>query len=216
MNDKEIARHVGLGYHSHTYRDDETDTEVYSVDIAAEKIALITFRGTEVTEGNFSWKDVFTDLKAYPSYSKHLNCWTHAGFRKAARSVWAYVWKEIRKYKEEGYFVILAGHSLGGALAVLSAAYSKQVGCPVDRLTTFGAPRVGYKGLRGWVKDIPGHRYINGADPVPTIPPATYSGKLILWYSHDRDGTQLGDRGIPVLWDWTDHAIEKYITGVPG
>lgn len=94
----------------------------------------------------------------------------HAGFLR--------VWKGLRRFVEQAVtklqpsYIHCVGHSLGGALANLSALSLSQDGHEVA-LYTFGAPRVGGLDfatemslrLRGRVK-----RVYHPADPVPMIP----------------------------------------------
>ncbi len=69
----------------------------------------------------------------------------------------------------------ITGHSLGGALARLSAAYARQAGVPVQGIYTFGSPRMGDRGFKqeytqnGLAEKT--YRMINNHDPVPRVPP---------------------------------------------
>ena len=71
------------------------------------------------------------------------------------------------------------GHSLGGALATLTASWLKSTyGIPVT-IYTFGAPRVGNSAFATHVESfIPSYRVTHGMDPVPWIPlwPFTHAG----------------------------------------
>ncbi len=79
-----------------------------------------------------------------------------------------------------GYRVYIAGHSLGGALAMLSGhlLLSHDTNGYQDAVSicTFGAPRTGNNGFAEWFDGVDVVRYVNSEDTVPTLPPST--GKL--------------------------------------
>lgn len=70
--------------------------------------------------------------------------------------------------------VLCTGHSLGGALATLGAVWAGLRYHQADiRCITFGSPRVGNRKFRAAYHAIVGTsiRIINGADPIPDLPP---------------------------------------------
>lgn len=125
---------------------------------------VIALRGTA------NKRDVVTDMHCGLSTSAN-NLPAHAGFNKTFNSI---------KPALDGYFtknssgpVHCVGHSLGGALAHLTAnwLHSKQSGRPVS-LYTFGAPRVGYAGFADKTSNSL-HRVFrctHSADPIPLVP----------------------------------------------
>lgn len=66
--------------------------------------------------------------------------------------------------------IVLTGHSLGGAMAVLCAEKLRVLGYNVRVVHTFGCPKIGddafIQGCR-----VQNHHYIGWADPVPALPP---------------------------------------------
>ncbi|MGZ5999667.1 MAG: lipase family protein [Rhizomicrobium sp.] len=76
--------------------------------------------------------------------------------------------------------LFLAGHSLGGALAVAVASLLDRQGCNVEAVYTFGMPRSGDPAFQN---DYDGRlgtrtfRFVHGDDLVPTVPPARF-GKI--------------------------------------
>ena len=76
--------------------------------------------------------------------------------------------------------LFLAGHSLGGALAVAVASLLDRQGCDVEAVHTFGMPRAGDPAFQN---DYDGRlgartfRFVHGDDLVPTVPPARF-GKI--------------------------------------
>ena len=110
-----------------------TSTTVY---VAKRKtIDIIAFRGTQ------QGRDWLTDAMVVPvPYAGRL---CHGGFALAHKSVWKKVVKMI-DWKKRSLF---CGHSLGGALAELSAAkiWKKH---PNVNLITFGKPNSFFKGFK--------------------------------------------------------------------
>jgi hypothetical protein len=99
----------------------------------------------------------------------------HEGFAEAwrkAHEAWAPV---LADGEESGRPLLVTGHSLGGALATLTAAH-----LPRALLYSFGAPRVGNRAFAHALDHHAGrlHRYVNYRDPVPLLPPG------LLGYRH--------------------------------
>src|SRR5213079_949071 len=68
--------------------------------------------------------------------------------------------------------LFLTGHSMGGALAVLTACRLAKMGRPPVAIYTFGAPRVGDRNFCAGYS-LPTYRIINGLDLVPEMPLAS-------------------------------------------
>jgi len=114
--------------------------------------------------------------------------------------------------------VIVTGHSLGGALALLGASYmqsilprSRGISFPVYGVT-FGAPRVGNRGfVDGITRVIPANRLfrvVHGNDPVPVLP-------IPLPFGYRHAGTKIkvgGRRTFPL--SLADHGMKKYAEAV--
>lgn len=125
---------------------------------------VIALRGTS------SKRDAITDAHCGLSTSAN-NLPAHAGFNKTFNSI---------RPTLETYFnknttgpVHCVGHSLGGALATLTAnwLHNKQSGRPIS-LYTFGAPRVGYASFADKTSNSLHRvfRCVHAADPVPLLP----------------------------------------------
>ena len=82
-------------------------------------------------------------------------------------------------WHRNGYRIYIAGHSLGGALAMLSGAHllthDYEAYKDILSICTFGAPRVGNQDFCNWFKNVDVVRYFNTEDVVPTVPPPTSS-----------------------------------------
>lgn len=125
---------------------------------------VVAIRGTDMK------RDVVTDVHCGLSTSAN-NLPAHAGFNKTFNSI---------RPALDAYFtknntgpVHCVGHSLGGALAHLTANWlsEKQSGRPIN-LYTFGAPRVGYSGFADKTSNSLNkiYRSLHMADPIPLIP----------------------------------------------
>jgi triacylglycerol lipase len=105
----------------------------------------------------------------------------HIGFRNAIDSITPFINDTLTEWAGQGRTFWITGHSLGGALAMLSAAYlrfpadpTRMVPRPFAGLYTFGQPRVGNKLFCDACSTDFGaryFRYINNSDIVTRIPP---------------------------------------------
>jgi predicted lipase len=91
-------------------------------------------------------------------------------------------------YREKSF--ALTGHSLGGALAVMAAAYLQNVYNSVNYLYTMGQPRVGNDNFAAFMtKSIPNtYRIVNNADQVPHVPQSVLGFKhsgFEVWYKKE-------------------------------
>lgn len=66
--------------------------------------------------------------------------------------------------------VIVCGHSLGGAIALLLAEWLRTNWSQNIQLYTFGAPRAGDRAFVQAAAALPHHRLVNHNDPVPAVP----------------------------------------------
>jgi triacylglycerol lipase len=98
----------------------------------------------------------------------------HQGFITALASVWDPLLSEVdSRLKESDRLLWITGHSLGGALALLSAWLFMRKMIDVHQVYTFGAPMVGnVKALAAFDKELAGkiYRYCNETDPIPMLP----------------------------------------------
>jgi predicted lipase len=83
--------------------------------------------------------------------------------------------------------IILTGHSLGGALAVMAAADLQSIFGKVKQLYTFGQPRVGNAAFANYMTNfIPNtFRVIDYGDQVPHVPQSILGFKhsgYEVWY----------------------------------
>lgn len=96
----------------------------------------------------------------------------HAGFHETWKSFAADLHAFFRDHNPSRVHCV--GHSLGGALATLSADFVSSRGIAAVELYTFGSPRVGdgifAQSLTRRVQATSIHRVLHPSDPVPMIP----------------------------------------------
>jgi hypothetical protein len=151
---------------------------------------FVTFAGSDPAKP----EDWVTDFEARPSPDD-----LHSGFKKATETVWPAIQTALTNRAEPTQPVFFAGHSLGGALAILAAflAASRE---PLKRdpgkivVYTFGSPRNGGETFFGDYTPRLGDatfRFIHGTDIVPTVPFTL----LQATYRHVGQAVQCGSGG---------------------
>ena len=172
-------------------------------------LQIVAFRGTEEVH------DWLFNLTAIPyRYNKR---WCHGGFVVAHKSVW----KRVRRQLDPNRRTIVCGHSLGGALAELSAHCMRDF---TDlHLVAFGKPNVFF----GRKPQKPGEMtylktqmsFIHGSDIVPRLPRYFYrpDGSQTMVYFDCFDRTHLNPSPEFLEADWrfrraiSDHCMEEYV-----
>lgn len=121
----------------------------------------VAVRGTQTVA------DVVQDLQLLETYDRQLGVPVHQGFAALATAALP----ALGAVLQPGLPVRLAGHSLGGAVAVLLMVALDGEGVAVERCVTFGQPKLTTAaGVRRY-RHLPLLRVINGADPIPQMPP---------------------------------------------
>lgn len=128
-----------------------------------KKHHIIGVRGTEFT----SPADWLTNANVGVTNGPK-NLGVHAGFQKAFRSLRPSLSQYVTENNPRCLHIV--GHSLGGAIAELTAIWASERGI-ATKLYTFGAPRVV---LRDFIHraaiNVDHYRVTHGADPVPCVP----------------------------------------------
>ncbi len=133
--------------------------------IKRKTIDIIVFRGTQQA------RDWLFNLSAIPvPYASRL---CHSGFVIAHVSVWSKIKKHIDMKKR----TLICGHSLGGALAELSAAKLHKKHDNLN-LCTFGKPNTFFKGFKRPMKLDKQMSVVNGSDTVAKIPRLLYGASV--------------------------------------
>ena len=168
-------------------------------------IDVICFRGST---GLHDW---LFNLSAVPVFYAGRLC--HGGFVAAHLSVWGKIKKHIHPKRR----TLFCGHSLGGALAELSAAklHKKH---PNLNLVTFGKPNVFFKGFKRPMELDDQISVVCGSDIVTQIPKLCYGpskSQTMLYFSNSgRDyidpdeAFRAKDRQLATVV--SDHKMEGY------
>jgi triacylglycerol lipase len=131
----------------------------------------VTFRGSD---NDASWATNFDIL----TLDDTLVGKVHKGFWEA----WQVIAEQVKQACADAKSpIILCGHSLGAALAILAAADFARSGIPVKALYGFEPPCVSpQSNIREIISKTPYWLYRNGSDPVPDVPQFwSQSGDLI-------------------------------------
>jgi hypothetical protein len=128
--------------------------------------AVLAFRGSDpVTLPNWV-TDAVVQLVELDEYDGRV----HHGFSSVLHRTWDKVAALVDEANDKPLF--LTGHSMGGALAVLTACRLAKMGRAPTAIYTFGSPRVGDRSFcAGYA--LPTYRVVNGLDLVPEMPLAS-------------------------------------------
>ena len=175
--------------------------------IKRKTIDVIAFRGTEK-----KLNDILTDLTAIPVPYAGRMC--HAGFVLQHASIW----KEIKKHIDPKKRTMFTGHSLGGALAEMSAAKMNGKHDNIN-LITFGKPNTFLKGFKRPMKLDNQISCVNGSDGVARLPRILYGpskSQTMLYFSNTGPDyinpskhTRIADRG-GIKDRVADHSMSDY------
>jgi len=146
------------------------DTECFVA--GDEHTAIVAFRGTETKIAD--WLTDLNTIGTSKSYGR-----VHRGFWGAFQGVADLLEPAIADLGSPN--LVLTGHSLGGALALIAAA--EWVGKhSVRSIYTFGQPAVGKGRFRPFMEENYGdvyYRFVNDDDIVPLVPPTyRHTGQL--------------------------------------
>lgn len=168
-------------HHSVTPRSDGEGMDLFELECSGER-QLIAVRGT-ANMGN-----VMSDARYTKKWDAQLGCYVHNGFLEVTNALFRDVLGLLDP--EARHPVILTGHSLGGAAALLLGAKLAAIGYPVGGVVTFGQPMVsnaaGCRQLRALLSRV-GATYLrvaNEGDPVTRMPPFSVLDTLHGFYVH--------------------------------
>lgn len=139
---------------------------------ANDDVTLLAFRGTE-QEFNDWYYNLDTEFVPGPLDRSER---VHRGFFAGLRPALPKIEQIIDTISAPNAPLIITGHSLGGALATLSAASFYRRQRPVHSVYTFGSPRVGDKRFRNEYESDRfdfgrTFRVVNRHDVVTRVPP---------------------------------------------
>ena len=172
---------------------------------SASRIAFLSFRGTsDVAE----W---VADIDAIPDDYRPISGFgqVHSGFQEVYQLIRANIAANLRAATAGCDQILITGHSLGAALAVLAGPDVAQAMPPntiEPRLLTFAGPKVGLSDFAAKFNALieSCFRVVNFLDIVPFLPPAPYV----------HVGAQISvDSGGPVQVGWR-HGLDAYQNGL--
>ena len=133
---------------------------------AKDDFLVLSFRGTS------GFKNFVTDVDIRRDRVAWAEGTVHRGFRRAMDAVWPQVLEKLGPPGAKSVWV--TGHSLGAALAQLTALRLVKAGYRVHSVYTFGTPRIGDQ---AFVSDYDRHLgvqsfpHVNARDVVTRVPP---------------------------------------------
>lgn len=116
-------------------------TEGFVGYMSSQNKIYVSFRGSETIQ---NWVDNLDAVLT--GYSSCSGCEVHKGFYSAEQAAFSQVLSAVQALKQRfpSYGVIVTGHSLGAALATLTALDLQSAGVSDVHVMHFGSPRVGY------------------------------------------------------------------------
>jgi predicted lipase len=147
-----------------------SDTQAYTM--ASDTMIVTAFRGTEPVQ----LRDWLSDTTTPPWTGPARTGLVHYGFAEALRAVLPSVLGAIEELRDDEQTIWFTGHSLGGALAMLAAAWVhfEDPKLSAQGVYTFGQPRTCDDALaKAYDKALEGRtfRVVNNNDVVAQVPP---------------------------------------------
>lgn len=151
------------------------DVNAYVVTIGAGEVesplTIVCFRGTELTNLIDLLTDALVEPHPWPN-RRNPDEWVHRGFFLSLDVLWPELADDLRGRAGDLYF---AGHSLGGAVAVLAGRRFSDDAIEGPRLRgvySYGQPMVGGRAFsEAWPSSVPLYRHVNNQDLVVRLPP---------------------------------------------
>ncbi len=155
-----VARQYGYMV-SKTQTIPNVDLAYFLATDAVNKRQIIAIRGT--ANANNAYVDMALKLKTDPNLGVRL----HEGFAFATNALY----DDVKPLLKKDYQISTTGHSLGGAIAVILAMHLDHDQYKVQRVVTYGQPKV--TNIAGAVqyKNLPLIRVVTPKDLVPLVPP---------------------------------------------
>jgi hypothetical protein len=157
----------------------EEDTDLHGFVAASEEMVVLVFRGAE------DLQDWLGDEAS--AQKPGLGGLVHKGFADALDTLWMELEPALTELRS-GRDLWIAGHDLGGALAILAAARLQQQGSNVEAVYTFGAPRVGNFAFSEAYHTIT-YRLVNHHDIIPHVPAEVVAIRGFHYYTYKHVGT---------------------------
>lgn len=163
------------------FNDSATGGQAFGAFRATDGLALLAFRGTQPDEST----DIQADLTATLTPWRERSGRVHKGFASRWRALRGPIEEWLGRQCAQRSRLLLCGHSLGAALATLSAT----VWTPAV-LITIGSPRVGNEEFAEAIDVTKTKRLVNCCDLVTQVPP-----ELSSLYVHVAHKTYIDRKG---------------------
>ena len=170
VSHQELSRLCGESYQKSTF--EEANIEVLVKD------NIFAFRGTDEP------LDALRDIRIFPLWTRELG-FCPAGFLKASKRLVNKVTSMCLEQDIDHKSIILTGHSLGGAVAMILGALMTRDEIPPKQIVTFGAPKCGRLKILDGVSVT---QYRHGKDIVPLVPPLMRRHNELLNYGKPGGG----------------------------
>lgn len=137
---------------------------------STDDYVIVSFAGTS------ELIDYVTDLTfaSKPETVRGIPGNVHIGFLNVLERSWPKLLELIQRHATSNKPILMTGHSMGGAQAVISSARLAKLGFPVDSIYIYAVPRIGDTTYANYVdKLFPNRiwRFVNNEDIVPRLPP---------------------------------------------
>ena len=160
----------------HFFDDEKFGTDTQAFITHHDEVILISVRGT------VSRADALRDADAHQvSFDDGVGK-AHGGFYQAYRAMRDFVLQYLDQF-HVGQRIVICGHSLGGAIALLLAEGLRRTPDAHYNilLYTYGAPRAADAEFTAGASTLVHHRIVNHNDPVPSVPAPWMNTTAKLW-----------------------------------
>ncbi|MCT4501386.1 lipase family protein [Pseudomonas sivasensis] len=160
----------------HFFDDEKGGTDTQAFITHHDEVILIAVRGTA------SSADGLRDANAHQVLFAEGVGKAHEGFYLAYQAVRDFVLRYLDQF-HTGQRIVICGHSLGGAIALLLAEGLRRIPDANYNvlLYTYGAPRAADSEFTRGASTLVHHRIVNHNDPVPSVPAPWMNTTAKLW-----------------------------------
>lgn len=186
---------------------------------------VVAFRGSSNIQ---NWIiNLSTNMVAY---SKCSGCKVHNGFNTAWGLAKTTVLAQLQTLRaiHRNAPIYITGHSLGGAIATISATDLKEIFGNIHTVLTFGEPRVGNADFSTYFMGVAeNYRVVHYGDIVPHIPPSSFGfvhQGFEVWYDKSMKSyktcaygeTKSGGNSLSATsLNTGDHSMDTYYATLP-